>query len=297
MHSVVLALGFGIISASILGLSAVGFTLQFGISGVFNISYGAIMTTCAYCAYFIDITLHTNLWLGLAVGGVLGSVLAVACERLLFTPFARRGARLMTVVMVSLAIDLFVQNVIIMIAGSGFYTYRLPPERIINIAGMQFTSLQLALLAIGVAGMLGVHLLLRKTQLGKAMRATAADASLASGVGINVGRNTTITWALSGLFCGLGGVTLAINTAAFSSTTGDTFVFIVFAAAVVGGLGQPYGAMLGGLIIGIATELFAIYSPGLEYVMAFALLIVVLLVRPGGLVRIGGRPRKDTAPI
>jgi branched-subunit amino acid ABC-type transport system permease component len=160
---------------------------------------------------------------------------------------------------------------------------------------MSFTALQFTLIGIGVVGMFGVHLLLRRTQLGRAMRATAADASLASGVGINVRRNTTITWAVSGLFCGLGGVALAINTAAFSPTTGDGFVFIVFAAAVVGGLGQPYGAMLGGLVIGIATEEFAIYSPPLEYVMAFALLIAVLLFRPGGLVRIGGRARRDSA--
>ena len=130
--------------------------------------------------------------------------------------------------------------------------------------GMVLTPTELILIAIAVASMLAIHLLLRATQLGKAMRAASADRELASGCGINVALMTTITWALSGTLAGLGGVALALNTAAFSPVSGDQFVFIVFAAAVVGGLGQPYGAMLGALAIGIVTEEFAIIDAPLE---------------------------------
>jgi branched-subunit amino acid ABC-type transport system permease component len=164
-----------------------------------------------------------------------------------------------------------------------------------DVAGTKWTTLQVALVAIAAVAMLAVHLLLRRTKLGKAMRATAADPELASSCGINVRRTTSITWTVSGLLLGLSGVALAINAAAFSPVSGDLFVFIVFAAAVVGGLGQPYGAMLGALIIGVTTEEMAVWSPGLKYVAAFALLVVMLLVRPGGLVQLGGRARKDAA--
>lgn len=295
MHTFLLALGFGIVSASIIGISSVGFTMQFGISRIFNVSYGAIMTLCAYMAYTVDIQLHTNLWVGMAVGGFTGIVVSVAFEEYLFRPFRSRGAKLFTLVMVTLALDLLIQNVITMVAGSGFYTYQIKPEHIYSLLGMEFTSLQFVLILIGVIGMVGVHLLLRRTQLGRAMRATAVDPTLASCVGINVRRIATVTWGVSGLFCGLGGVALAINTAAFQPTTGDTFAFVVFAAAVVGGLGQPYGAMLGGLLVGVLSQEFGMHWPALEYVAVFALLVVVLVVRPAGIVRFGGRTRRDVA--
>lgn len=297
MHNFLLALGFGIVSASIIGLSTVGFTMQFGISRLFNVSYGAVMTLCAYLAYSIDIQLHTSLWLGIVAGGAAGVIISVISERLLFQPFAKRGAKLFTLVMVTLALDLLIQNVITIFAGSGFYTYHIKPEHIYSIVGMEFTTLQFALIAIGVVGMIGVHLLLRRTQLGRAMRATAVDPVLASCVGISIRRIATVTWGVSGLFCGLGGVALAINTAAFQPTTGDTFAFVVFAAAVVGGLGQPYGAMLGGLLVGVLSQELGMRWPAMEYVGVFALLVVVLAVRPAGIIRIGGRTRRDVSAV
>jgi branched-chain amino acid transport system permease protein/neutral amino acid transport system permease protein len=241
----------------------------------------------------VDIDLHTGIWVGMAAGGLAGAVLGVVSERLVFSPFSRRGANVFTVVMVSLALDVLVQNGLIAIAGSSFLTYQLPPEHVYHVLGMVLTPTELILIAIAVVSMLAIHLLLRATQLGKAMRAASADRELAGGCGINVALMTSITWTLSGALAGLGGVALAINTAAFSPVSGDQFVFIVFAAAVVGGLGQPYGAMLGALAIGIVTEEFAIIDAPLKYVGAFVVLIAILVLRPGGLVQIGGRTRRD----
>jgi branched-chain amino acid transport system permease protein/neutral amino acid transport system permease protein len=293
MNQELTSLGFGIVSASVIALGAVGFTLQFGISRVFNVAYGAMMTAAAYVAYVVDIDLHTSIWVGVVAGAVAGCLLGVASERCVFSPFSRRGSNLFTVVMVSLGLNVLVQNGLIAIAGSSFYTYKMPPEHVYHVLGMVFTPTELILIGIAVVAMLAIHLLLRATQLGKAMRATSADRELASGCGINVALMTTVTWALAGALAGLGGVALAINTAAFSPTSGDQFVFIVFAAAVVGGLGQPYGAMLGALAIGIVTEEFAIVNAPLKYVGAFVVLIAMLILRPGGLVQIGGRSRRD----
>jgi branched-chain amino acid transport system permease protein/neutral amino acid transport system permease protein len=109
-----------------------------------------------------------------------------------------------------------------------------------------------------------------------------------------VARTRTITWAISGALCGLGGVALGISSASFSNLSGDDFLFVVFAAAVVGGLGEAYGAILGALVIGIVTEEVAAFSPNLQYVAAFGILVVMLLARPGGIIRSGGRVRADT---
>jgi branched-chain amino acid transport system permease protein/neutral amino acid transport system permease protein len=160
--------------------------------------------------------------------------------------------------------------------------------------GTQLTPLQLEIIALGVAAMLGTHLLLKTTKLGKSMRAVSADRSLAGTCGINVARITSTTWTLSGLLAGLGGVALAMNTAAFSATTGDSFVFVAFAAAIVGGLGRPYGAMLGALLIGIITEEVSIVSPTLNYVAAFTVVVIILLTRPTGLAGMGRGARKDS---
>jgi branched-chain amino acid transport system permease protein/neutral amino acid transport system permease protein len=294
MHEVILAFGFGIVAASVIVLPAVGFTLQFGISGVFNVSYGAMMTAAAYLAYYVDIRLHTDMVIGLVAGGLGGAIMGVTSERLLFSPFLRRGAKVYTVVMVSFAVDIVVASALLAIGGSGFFSYGLPPESIIHILGTELTALQLELIALGVAAMIGTHLLLKTTKLGKSMRAVSADPSLAGACGINVARITSATWALSGFLAGLGGVALGINTAAFSAQTGDTFVFVAFAAAIVGGLGRPYGAMLGALLIGIITEEVSIWSPSLNVVAAFAVVVVILLTRPAGLARPTVGTRKDS---
>jgi branched-chain amino acid transport system permease protein/neutral amino acid transport system permease protein len=129
-----------------------------------------------------------------------------------------------------------------------------------------------------------LHLMLRYTRLGKAMRATAGNLALARTCGIRTDRVTTIASVLSGFLCGMAGVTFAINIATFQHTTGSDLLLVVIAAAVFGGVGQPYGAMLGALVIGVASEFAALISPDLNQVIAFAILALMLLVRPNGLI-------------
>jgi branched-chain amino acid transport system permease protein/neutral amino acid transport system permease protein len=132
--------------------------------------------------------------------------------------------------------------------------------------------------------MVALHVMLRYTRLGKAMRATAANVGLARSCGISTDRVTAIACVLSGLLCGAAGVAFAINISTFEHTSGSELLLVVIAAAVLGGVGQPYGAMLGALVIGVASELAALISPDLKQVMAFAILALMLLVRPNGLI-------------
>jgi branched-subunit amino acid ABC-type transport system permease component len=129
-----------------------------------------------------------------------------------------------------------------------------------------------------------VHALLRYTKLGKAMRATAANRTLARNCGIRTGRVITTTWALTGALCGLAGVIFAINATSFQATSTDIFLVLILAAVFLGGPGQPYGAMLGALVIGIATEVSAVFIPAdYKYVIGFVALLIMLGVRPTGL--------------
>jgi branched-chain amino acid transport system permease protein/neutral amino acid transport system permease protein len=154
----------------------------------------------------------------------------------------------------------------------------------VHIAGMVFTTVQLAIIAIAVVAMLLIHLLLRYTKLGKAMRATAADPDLARNCGIATDRVIDLAWAISGALCGLAGVILVMNVTAFTATTGAQFLIPIVAVAVLGGIGQPYGAMLGALVIGITSEVAAaIFNPEYKDVVAFVILVIVLLARPQGI--------------
>jgi len=148
---------------------------------------------------------------------------------------------------------------------------------------MLFTPRQLTIMGIAAGAMLALHLLFKFTRIGKAMRATSDDAALARSCGIATTRVVNVAWLASGLLCGLAGVALAMDLGTFDTNTGNSFLLIIVAAAVFGSVGEPYGAMVGALVIGISSELAAIVSPDLKNVVAFGLLVVVLLLRPQGL--------------
>ncbi len=132
--------------------------------------------------------------------------------------------------------------------------------------------------------MVAIHLMLTRTKLGKAMRAISDDKSLAAVTGIHTELVTTIVWVLSGVLAGLAGGVLALNVASFDPNVGVTFLFVIFAAVVFGGIGRPYGAMLGALVIGLAVEVSAVFiSSAYKQDVAFLVLVGVLLLRPQGL--------------
>lgn len=293
MSNFTLTLGFGVVTASILALGAVGFTLQFGVTNIFNLSYGQVMTVGMFVAYLVDVTAGASIWVALAAGAAAGAVLTVLINRVVFVPFLRRGTSLGgsgtpyplgTLIIVSLALGIAIENLLLVIAGPEFRSYRPSSAHSLHILGTILTPQQLAIIAIGLASMVALHVMLRHTRLGKAMRATATNVGLARSCGIPTDRVTAIACLLSGLLCGAAGVTFAINTATFQHTTGSELLLVVIAAAVFGGVGQPYGAMLGALVIGLATEFAALISPDLKQVIAFAIIALTLLIRPNGLI-------------
>jgi len=186
-------------------------------------------------------------------------------------------------VMVSLALAVILQNAIQAVAGPAFRSYRRSEGTSLHLLGMILTPYQLVIIGVAAASLLALHLLLRYTRIGKALRAAAADAELARSCGIATERVSALAWAISGALCGLAGVTLALNLASFDFHFGNAFLLVIVAAAVFGSVGQPYGAMAGALVIGMASELAAIWTPALKQVVAFVILALILLVRPAGL--------------
>jgi branched-chain amino acid transport system permease protein/neutral amino acid transport system permease protein len=281
------ALGFGVASGAVVALGAVGFTVQFGISNVLNITYGAMMTLAAYVGYAL-LQAGIGVWAALGICAVVIAFASVAFNRALLAPLARRGTSFVGVVIVTVAAGIILQYGIVAIAGPDTVSYGQQAGSTVRAAGFVFTTSQLIIIAMAAAAMLALHLLLTRTQLGRAMRATSANLVVARSCGIRTDRIIDVTWLISGALCGAAGVALAISTVSFDFTLGPTFLIYMIAAAVLGGIGQPYGAMIGGLVVGVVSQVAAAYSsPAYQDVYAFLVLILMLLIRPRGLLAAG----------
>ncbi len=283
MSLFVASIGFGLVTASVLAIASVGFTLQFGVTDVLNLAYGAIMIFGAFIAYAVNAA-GASVWLGLIVAVVACSLISVLLNIGVYTPFQRRGTAPITMVIVSLGMTLIIEFGVQAVSGGTAVSYTMGNGPTLQGGGLDLTAVQIGIMVLAVLVMAGVHGLLRYTRLGKAMRATAANGSLARNCGIRTARVITITWALTGALCGLAGVVFAIDSGSFDATSTDLFLVLILAAVFLGGPGQAYGAMLGALLIGLATEVSAAFIPAdYKYVVAFVALLAVLGLRPTGL--------------
>lgn len=277
------SVGFGLVTASVLAVAAVGFTLQFGVTDVLNLAYGAVMIAGAYIAYVVN-QAGLNIWVGLVVAVVACSAGSVLLNSGIYTPFQRRGATPITLVIVSLGMTLIIEFGTQAIAGGTSVSYTMAQGPSVRAGGLVLTAVQLVVIGLSVLVMIGTHVLLRYSRLGKAMRATAANKTLARNCGIRTSRVITLTWAITGALCGLAGVIFAMDAGSFDATSTDLFLILILAAVFLGGPGQAYGAMLGAVVIGLATEISAAYiTPSYKYVVGFVALLLILGVRPTGL--------------
>ncbi len=283
MNLIVEAIGFGIATGAVIALGAVGFSVQFGISNILNITYGSLMTLAAYVGLVL-ISHGFNAWLALVLAALVVGAVSVIYHRVLLAPLVRRGTRAIAMVIVTVSAGIILQYVIVAFAGPESHSYGEQSGSTLHLIGFTLSAGQVAIIALTAVLMLALHLLLTRTTLGKAMRATSSNRTLARSCGIATDRVSDIAWLISGSLCGAAGVALAITTVSFDFSLGSLFLIPMIAAAVLGGIGQPYGAMIGGLIVGISSELAAAVSnPQYKDVVAFVLLIAFLLVRPRGL--------------
>lgn len=278
------AFGFGLVTASILALAAVGLSLQFGVTNYINFAFGELLTFGAYFAWVANDHFGLNIWIALLLGAVLTGGLGVLLNTVVLRPFVRREYPVLFMLVVTFGLSLVLSNLVLAIWGADFRQYKMPAEGEYHIGPLLLTGQQLVIIAIAVIAMGAIHSLLNYTKIGKAMRAMSDNATLARNCGINTDLVTQFTWLLSGLLGGLAGVVLAMNISSFQPAFGGDFLFVIFAAVILGGIGRPYGAMAGALVIGIVTELAAVpLSSAYKNDAAFAILVLVLLFRPQGI--------------
>jgi len=292
VNTFISSIGFGIASGSVLALASLGFTLQFGLSNTLNVAYGAFVTLAAFLGYVLIALWGVNLWLAMAIVAVVIGVLSGAYYQGFIRNLIRRGAGMGPVTIATAAALIFIEYAIVSVAGPSVKSYGITTGRTYHFWDFVLSSTQLAIIALAVGLMLIFQVLLRVTQLGRSLRATAVNKTLARSCGIRVERVTSITWLISGLLCGTAGVALALTTQAFDFNVGSSFLILIIAAAVVGGIGEPYGAIFGGFLIGIATELSSAYfNPAYSQVFAFVLLVAVILIRPTGILGVKAKAR------
>ncbi len=283
MSLFVAAFGFGLVSMSVIAIAAVGFTMQFGITNMINLAYGEVMISSAYVAYYLN-KAGISIWIGMVVGALFGAAFSFLLNRIVYAPFQRKGTSYLGMVIVSLAISLMMANLLLPIVGYYSVSYQEGTGGLIRLGAIILTTNQILIIGIAVVVMLLIHGLLKYTRLGKAMRATSANPTLARNCGIPTQRVVDAVWLITGALCGLAGVVAALNSDSFAIANGAAFLITILAAAVLGGAGQPYGAMIGAVLIGLITELSAAaWSPEYKEVVAFGVLVLVMVLRPQGL--------------
>ncbi|MBW4614571.1 MAG: branched-chain amino acid ABC transporter permease [Desmonostoc vinosum HA7617-LM4] len=272
----------GIAVGSIIALAAVGLTLTYGILRLSNFAHGDFLTLGAYLTWLIN-TFGVNIWLSMILAA-LGTVVAMLLsEKLLWSRMRSIRATSTTLIIISIGLALFIRNGIIFTWGGRNQNYDLPFTPALDIAGLKVPQNQILVLGLAVSAILALHYLLQNTKIGKAMRAVADDLDLARVSGINVDQVIFWTWLIAGTLTSLGGSMYGLITAV-RPNMGWFLILPLFASVILGGIGNPYGAIAAAFIIGIVQEVSTPWL-GSQYkqVVALVIMILVLLIRPKGL--------------
>ncbi|HQE97947.1 MAG TPA: branched-chain amino acid ABC transporter permease, partial [Methanothrix sp.] len=267
----------------IIALAAIGLSLAYRILNFANFAHGEFLTLGAYFALFFAAILNLGFPAACFLAIAATAAFGVALDLLAWRPMRSSGASRTAIMILSIGLSIAIRNALIIFFRPDALRFPLPVSRGMSIYGMSITPLQIEVVLIASAAMLLVHALLSRTALGKSMRALADNPDLARISGINVDRVIRFTWAVSMGLAALAGIMYGLITH-LNPNMGWSIILPMFAAAILGGIGNAYGAMAGGLIIGISQEISTAFLPA-EYKIAvsFLIMIAVLLFRPRGL--------------
>ena len=286
----------GIVVGALYSLIALGFSMVYGVLKLLNFAHGDLYMVGAFAGYFViqwfggskALTIPVPLLLAImfVLAALLTGGIGVAIERFAYRPLrhAPRIAPLIT----AIGISFFLENAALLLFGGQYRVYNTPDfipfSSGFSIGSVSVDAVQIMVIVLGLALMIGLRQLVVRTKLGKQMRAVAADTEAAEMLGINVNLTIAATFFLGSALAGVAGVMAGLLFNQVTNTIGFLAGLKAFTAAVVGGIGSLPGAMLGGLLIGIAESFITGYvSSTFTNLLVFALLIVVMLVRPSGL--------------
>jgi len=274
------ALANGISDGALLAMVALGITLVFGVARFPNVAHGEFLTLGAYGAYWCSSLLGWPLLAAVGGGIVLAIAAGLASYALVFRTVSQRPV---TALLASIGLSILLRGAITFIAGSQQVSYDIPLWGAWDLAGLTLLPLDVLVTIASFVVILMVHLVLAKTPIGTRMRAVADNVELARTSGIDPQRINLATWSIALAVAALAGMFVAARTA-ISPDLGWNLLLPAFAAAVLGGLGSPYGAILAGLIIGLAQNIATLWiSETYKVSFSFLILIAVLLIRPSGI--------------
>ncbi len=267
-------------------LFALGFTLVFGVLGVINLSHGAVFMVGAYSALAVVTHLAAPLWVALLVALFASGLLGLAIDYLVLRPLRHRGAPHLIPMIATIGIAIFFNSGVQGVFGAE--NLRFPsetvPDRQLQFWGVQISVLEVAIIVLSFALMAGLMLVMRRTQLGRALRAIAESPKAAALLGINVEGLFYLTSFTAAALGGIGGVLIALYSNAVFPLMGQPMLHKGVAVIILGGMGDIRGALFGGLFLGFAEVLSVAYvGSTMRDAVAFGLLFLVLLVRPQGL--------------
>jgi neutral amino acid transport system permease protein len=277
----------GLITGAILALTGVGASLVFGIQRVANFAHGEYLTFAAYVALILNVVLRQSIVVAAVGSMVATAVLAVGLHFTVLRPLRGRG--LVALSLITTGLGLMLRNVIFIAAGPTIRTYAIDQSAVYDLGLVRISPGQAVALVIAAVVAPAVALFLARTRLGKAMRAVADNRDLAAISGIDVDRIGAYVWILAGALAGIGGVMFGVVQGTFEPNLGSQVLFLIFTTVVLGGIGSAYGALVAGLVLGLAMDLstWSGFFGGLDArfkpVLAFAALILLLLYRPQGL--------------
>jgi neutral amino acid transport system permease protein len=274
----------GLVAGSYFALGAIGLTLVYGILKLVNFAHGDMLTFGAYVAFLFDVTFDLPLVLALLAGVIATAALGVAQELTMWRPMRRKRAGTLQLLLMSLGLAFLLRYAIQFVAGTEPRTLDTNVTSSIDFLGLSIGETELIVLVVAFVVLVSVATMLRVTSLGRQMRALADNFDLAETTGIDTGRVVLRTWVLAGALAGLAGVLVVASTGSLTPNTGFFLLLPLFAAVVLGGIGNAYGALAGGLVIGLTQEWSTlIIDSQWKVAVSFLVLIFVLMVRPEGI--------------
>lgn len=279
-------LRFGLLIA----MAAVGLSLIFGTTGLTNFAHGELVTIGAIAAWFINVQGGVPLIPAALIAMVIGAGVGALNELAIWRPLRRRGTGLVAALVISIGLSLLLRYLYQIIFGGGSEAYAdYRGQRAVDYGLFTMTNADLASIVIALVVLLLVAVMLQRTKIGKAMRAVADNRDLAASSGINVNRVILVVWMMGGALAALGGVLLGLSDEV-QWDMGFRLLLLMFAGVTLGGLGTAYGALVGSIVVGVFVQMSTLVIPNdVKYVGGLLLLIVILIVRPQGI--LGSRVR------
>jgi neutral amino acid transport system permease protein len=273
----------GLSLGAIYALGAVGLTLVYGILKLVNFAHGDFLTFGAFMAYLVNVTWGAPLVVSVFWAMIATALLGLLFERLLWGPMRRKRAGFLQLIIMSIGLAFLLRAVFQWFWGTEVRTLDVNQSKSVELLGLRIGQTELIVVVVGVLVLLAVGLMLRFSLLGKRMRALSDDLELAETAGVDTRRVVLYTWIFAGALAGLAGV-LAGSITTIYPEMGFELLLPIFAAVILGGIGDAFGALAAGLVLGVMTEWSTLLVDARwKITVGFIVLVIVLIIRPQGI--------------